>query len=56
MEDSFFDVLTQTLVIASCQLGNERRHQKLDRLCRQIFTSDLGQLFQVDVDEVELET
>ena len=56
MENSFFDVLTQSLVFAPGQLCNERPDQSLDGFCGQIFAADLCQLLQEDVDEVKLET
>jgi hypothetical protein len=56
MENSFFDVLTQSLVFAPGQLCNERSDQSLDGFCGQIFAADFCQLLQEDVDEVKLET
>jgi hypothetical protein len=56
MKDSFFDMLAKAFIVATCKLGNERGEQMLDRLCRQILASDFGQLFQIDVDKMELET
>ena len=56
VENSFFDVLTKSLLLSPGKLVDERLDQRVDDVGLQVLAADLGQLLQEDVDEVELKS